>query len=68
MCCDCEIMDFDGEDMSFMMGPYNLNIDEHRFINTITIEATKRGPHKGHNRNCMEVGGPCLDLVDHCSQ
>ncbi len=37
MCCDCEVMDFDGENMNFMMGPSNLNIYEHRFINTSTI-------------------------------
>ncbi len=68
MCCDCEAMDFDGQDMSFMMGPSNLNVYEHRFINTSTIETTKRGPHKGHNRKYMEVEGPCCDLLDHCSQ
>ncbi len=33
-----------------------------------TIETTKRGPHKGHNRKYMEVEGPCHDLLDHCSQ
>ncbi len=58
MCCDCEVMDFDGEDMSVMMGPSNLNVYDHRFINTSTIETTKGGPHKGHNRKYMEVEGP----------
>ncbi len=56
MCCDCEVMDFDGEDMSFMSGPSNLNVYEHRFINANTIETTKRGPDNGHNRKYMEVG------------
>ncbi len=55
MSCDYEVMDFDGEDMSFMMGPSNLNVYEHTFINTSTIETTKRGPHKGHSRKYMEV-------------
>ncbi len=64
---DCEVMDFGGEDMSFMMGPSNLNIYEHRFINTSTIEITKRVPHKGHNRKYMEVEGSCHVLLDHCS-
>ncbi len=50
MCCGCEVMDFDGEDRSFMMGPSNHNIYEHRFINTSTIETTKRGHHQGQNR------------------
>ncbi len=50
MCCDCEVMDFDGEDMSFMMGPSNFNIYEHKFINISTIETTERAPDKGHNR------------------
>ncbi len=68
MCCDCEVMDFDGEDMSFMMGPSNLNVYEHSSINTSTIETTKRGPHKGHNRKYMEVEGPFHDLLDQCSQ
>ncbi len=44
MCCDYEVMDFDGEDMSFMMGPSNVDVYEHRFINTSTIDTTKRGP------------------------
>ncbi len=61
-------MDFDGEDMSFMMGPSNLNVYEHRFINTSTIVTTKRGLHKGHNRKYMELEGPCHDLLDHCSK
>ncbi len=68
MCCNCEVMDFDGEDMSVMMGPSNLNIYEHRFINTSTIETTKICPHKGHNRKYMEVEGPCHNLLDHFSQ
>ncbi len=68
MYCDCEVMDFAGEDMSFMMEPSNLNIYEHRFINTSTIEPTKRGHHKGHNRKYMEVERPCHDSLDHCSQ
>ncbi len=68
MCCDYEVMDCDGEDMSFMMGPSNLNIYEHRFINTSTIETTKRGLYKGHNRKYMTVEGSCHDLLDHCSQ
>ncbi len=55
MCCDCEVMDLDGVDMSVIMGPSNLNVYEHRFINSSTIETTKRGPHKGHNRKYMEV-------------
>ncbi len=54
--------------MSVTMGPSNVNIYEHRFINTSTIETTKRGPHKGNNRKYMEVEGPCHDLLDHCSQ
>ncbi len=33
----------------------------------ITIEATKRGPHQGHNGKYMEVEGPCPDLLDHSS-
>ncbi len=41
MCCDCEVMDFGGEDMSFVMGPSYLNIYEHMFTNTSTIETTK---------------------------
>ncbi len=57
MHCDCEHMDYDGEDMSFMMEPSNLNVYEDRFINTSTIETTKRGTHKGHNRKYMEVEG-----------
>ncbi len=68
MCCDCEIMDFDGEDMSFMTGPSNLSIYEYRFINNSTIETIDRSFHKGHNRKYMEVEGPCHDLLDHCSQ
>ncbi len=36
MCCDCEVMDIDGEDMNFMMEPSNLNIYELRLINTST--------------------------------
>ncbi len=68
MSCDCEVMDFGDEDMSFIMGPSNLNIYEHRFINTSTIETTKRGPHQGHNRKYMEVEGRCHDLQDHCSE
>ncbi len=53
---DCEVMDCDCEDMNFMMGPSNLNVYEHRFINTSTIETTKRDPpHKGHNRKYMEL-------------
>ncbi len=68
MCCDCEVMNIDGEDMSFMMGTSNLNIYQHRFINTSTIETTKRGPQKGHNRKYMEVEGPYHDLLDLCSQ
>ncbi len=61
-------MDLDGEGMSFMMGLSNLNIYEHRFIITSTIETTKRDTHKEHNRKCMEVEGPCRDLLDHCSR
>ncbi len=68
MCCNCEVMGFDGEDMSFMMRPSNLNFYEHRFINTSTIETTKRVTHKEQNRKYMEVEGPCRDLLDHCSQ
>ncbi len=70
LCCDCncEVMDFDGEDMSFMMGPSNLNVYEHRLIKTSAIETTKRGPHKGHIRKYMEVEGPCHDLLERCSQ
>ncbi len=68
MCCDCEVMDFDGADMSLMMGPSNLNVYEHRFINTSTIETTKRGPYKGHYRKYMELEGTCHDSLDHCSQ
>ncbi len=64
MCCDCEFMDFDGEDMSFMMGPSNLNVYEYMFINT-SIETTKRGPRNGHNRKYLEVEGPCRDLLHH---
>ncbi len=64
----CEVMDCDGEDMSVMMGPSNLNIYEHRFINTCIIQTSKWGPHKGHNRKYMEVEGPWCDLPDHCSQ
>ncbi len=44
-----------------MIGPSNLNVYEHRFINNSTIETTKRGPHKVHNRKYMEVGGHCRD-------
>ncbi len=53
MCCDCEVMEFDGAAMSFMTGPYNsnLNVYEHKFMKT--IEATKRGPHQGHTRNTL---------------
>ncbi len=68
MCYDCEVMDFDGEDMSFMLGPSNFKVYEHRFINTITIETMKRGPDKGYNKKYMEVEGPCHNLPDHCSQ
>ncbi len=39
-------MDFDGEEMSFMIVSPNLNIYEHRFINTSTIETTKEVPIK----------------------
>ncbi len=67
MCCNCEVMDFDDEDMSFMMGPSNLNVYEHKFINTGTIETIIRGPHKGHNRKCIKVKGHCCDLLDNCS-
>ncbi len=68
-CCDCEVMGFDGEDMSFMMAPSNVNIYEHRFINAIVLlRAQNEVPHKGHNGNYMEVEGPCHDLQDHCSQ
>ncbi len=68
MSCDCEVMDCDGEDLSFMMWPSNLNIYERMFINTSTIETTKRGPHKGHSRKYLEVEGHCRDLLDHCLQ
>ncbi len=68
MCCECEVIDFDCEDMSFMMGPSDLKVYVHRFINTSTIETTKRGPHKGNSRKRMEVEGPCHDLQDHSSQ
>ncbi len=67
-CCDCEVMDFDGEDKNFMMGQSNLNVCEHRFINTSTIETTKRGHRKGHNRKYMEMEGLCHDLLDHFSK
>ncbi len=68
MCCDCEVMDFDSEEMSFTMGSSDLNVYEHSFIKTSTIETTKRDFHKGHNRKYMEVEGPCPDLLHHCSQ
>ncbi len=65
--------------MSFMVGPSNLNIYEHRFINTSTVETTERCPHKGHNRKYIlwlakvnehvsykseyTVMGPCVVIV-----
>ncbi len=68
MCCDCGVMDFDVEDTGFMMGPSNLNVYGHSFINTSTIETTKWGSHKRHNRKYMEVEGPSHDLLEHYLQ
>ncbi len=62
MCCDCEVMDFDDEDMSFMTGPQHSIL---KFMNT--VEATNRGPHHGHNGKYMEVEGSCHVFLDHCS-
>ncbi len=51
-----------------MMEPSNLNVYEHRFINTSTTETTKGGSDEERNRKYMEVEGPCHDLLNHCSQ
>ncbi len=59
MNCDCEAMDIDLGTISFMAGSY------HSFMST--SEATKRGPHQGHNGKYMEVEGPCPDLLDNSS-
>ncbi len=60
---DCEVMDFDGEDMSFMMLPILT------FMSTGLSTLVLLRPQKdGHNRKKMEVEGPCHDLLDHCSQ
>ncbi len=60
MCYDCEVMDFDGDDMSFMMGPSNLNIYEHRFINTSTIVTIYK---EVSTRNTIENTWKWRDLV-----
>ncbi len=59
-CCDCEVMGFDGEDMSFMMAPSNVNIYEHRFINAIVL---LRAQNEVPIRDTMETTWKWRDLV-----
>ncbi len=59
MCCDCEVMDFDGKDMSFMMGHPNLTFMNTGLSTLVLLRPQKEVPIRDTMENTWK---------DHCSQ